>query len=365
MAKLNTNHQINTNHHSQPNKHFVDKRLLALMLIAYVALLIGCTSIGSDKVNADYLTGTGTLQLSFDSQYPPSTIYSQDQSAIVITAKNSGGYTISSGRLIITTDDSVLYLGTKQQFLDGVRPSSSVALVRGSNYPLYGKSVMTPDGDSLPFSFNVYALPLPQGSQQRSATITASACFTYGTFQHASVCIDFDPYSTTTSSKIKQVCKSADVSMASGGGPVNVGTVQTRIDALGNGDIVPSFSFSISAPSDLKFFAIGDEQQFCNANPIPSAAHDTIYFAASLSDMSLDCSPLVLVPGYRNTFIVPLINNAAKITCTSTLPISNNGGYGGGNNGPIGNYLAPLTVNMTYGVVTTASRTVTVTSLIS
>ncbi len=355
-------HDSNDSHHSNTLRHpqhhprpTFDKRLFALLLIAYVALLVGCTSAGTSLTNIDYKTGTGTLALSFDSQYPPQTMTEGEQNAVVIIAKNSGGYSIPSGKLLVTTDDSVLYFGTKTAQSTNAKPINSVGLVKG-NQPLYGKSIISPDGEQQSFSFDIYALPLPQESQQRSATITAYACFPYETFQHAAVCIDFDPYKTLTSSQVQTACHSQDVTVDAGGGPVNVQVVQSRFDKDSQGNILPSFYFTIQADSNLKFFALGDQDAFCDASQIIAKTHDTVYLAAYLSDQPLVCDGLQLVPGYQSTYAVPLTDSQAKVTCRTSQAI-----YANSNpSGPTGNYLAPLTINMTYGVVATASQYVEV-----
>jgi len=330
------------------------------MLIAYVALLIGCTG-STIQTDTDYKTGTGTLQLSFDSQFPPQSLMENEQSAVVVVAKNSGGYSIPSGKLLLTTDDSVFYIGTKDAFDQNSKPTNIVGLVKGSNRPFYGKSIITPTGDQQSFSFNLYSLPLPQESQRRTATITAYACFPYETFQHTSICIDQDPYKTKTSSQIKPACTAQDVSVDSGGGPVNVQTVQSRFDQTPQGDITPSFYFTIEGSTYVKLFAPGDENAFCDAQQIVAKTHDTVYFTASLSDKPLVCDGLTLVQGYSTalnpTYVVQLQDGQTKISCKTEQPIFSSVGD------PLGNYLAPLTINMTYGVVSTASRSVEVTTL--
>jgi hypothetical protein len=223
--------------------------------------------------------------------------------------------------------------------------------------PLLGRSVITPSGAEEVFSFEIYALPLPQESAKRSTTITTYACFPYETFQTASVCIDFDPYQNIAPKGVKRVCELKDVSAATGGGPINVGTIQTRIEKSPEGDLLPSFYFNIAASSSFKFFALGSQDAFCDSRQIRAEVHDTVYFSAALSDQFLVCDGVDLVPGYQNTYSVTLVNNKAKIMCSSSNQL-----FTYGNEAP-SNYLAPLTINMTYGVVSTASRTITINAM--
>lgn len=332
------------------------------MLIAYVALLIGCTGGGGSslKVDDDYRTGTGTVQLTFD---PTTTtkMYEGETGVVVIRAKNAGAHTIETGRIVLSSDDSTLYFGDKAQYESNAAQTNTKSLVKSANRPFFGKSAISPSGDQLAYDFSVYALNLPQESQQRSAKVVAIACFPYQTFQSANVCIDSDPYNLKTTKDIKTVCDAKDTTMRSGGGPVNVDTVQVRFASDAEFDVSPTFYFSLSASSSgmsgLKFFAPGAEQSFCDSRIISTPDdNNLVYFRATLSDRLLICTGGDEVAGYRNVYAVKLYDQKARVTCKTDGPLNVNDDV-------VGNYYAPLTVNISYGVVTSQTQTILVNAL--
>lgn len=339
-----------------------DKRLLALVLIAYVTLLIGCSGGNGGvnlKVDDDYRSGTDSVRLSFNSA-TTSKMFEGESGVVVLSAKNAGAHTIEYGQLVLSSDDSVVYFGSKDGYLSSSAPKNSVPLVKSSSRrPFFGKSAISPYGDELTYDFPLYAINLPQESQQRSAKIVAIACFEYGTFQSDLVCIDTDQYNIKTSAQVKSVCDSKDISPKTGGGPVNVQKIETRMNKVGTDEILPSFYFTLSASTGAfgatKIFTPGAEQKFCNSN-IASGANEAnkVFFKATLSDLPLNCEA-ELVSGLRDTYLVTLYDNAARVFCTAANSIFT---YDIG-----GNYKAPITMNISYGAVVTASQTIQVNAL--
>ncbi len=327
--------------------------IFVIVLFAAVLVLSACSnqSGGTTKVDEDYRRGTGSLSVSFVRDTPPSKLVEGEESTVLLNIANQGAYDISNGRVVLTMDESVLAFGSRDSYGAG---KESEVLAQSESRPFRGLSVEYPKGEQRLFNFPVYALPLPQESQERAIDIIATACYTYQTFQKAMVCMDFDPYNLKTQgAKQKKPCDAQDVSMQTGGGPINVGQVTTRFNSQ-DGLLTPVFSFTLTSSSQALIFAPGQEQVLCSqlSGTSKEKIRNVIHFKAYLSDQQLKCNK-----GYTEqpdgSYVLQMADGIAKIICEAD-PVGEMA------NGATDNYMAPLTTNISYGLVTSTSTSVKV-----
>ncbi len=202
----------------------MDKKFLILALIICVMLLIGCSNNGSrgNSGRADVRTGTKGLQLSLLPGAPPEKFLGPGKMSIGLQVKNLGA----------TTIDGQVFGGNV--YISGYDPNvfQNVRGPTGQNHDglgaLSGKGLSDPTGGMEVKEFET-DINLDEGIPSYKTTILLTACYSYETLASTQVCVDPDPFSTTTKQK---VCQTKDVSLSGGqGAPVAVTKVEAAPSA--------------------------------------------------------------------------------------------------------------------------------------
>ena len=284
--------------------------------LVVLLVLIGCSGYSEGdpgQRDDDFKKGVGSLELSFAKNAPPHEVYQQQQSTAAIRIDNVGAENIKSGFITLSYDKAVLDFTEK----------------RAESFSIQGKSLAYPKGDTKILSFPFYVLPLATESQVRETAIVASTCFDYRTEVLETVCIDMDPYDLKPDSQ-EEVCQQKDLSPGGTGGPVRVNKIETQF-ITEQGNVVPQFIIEVSqanAGRD-KIYAPNNANTFCSGTQFDSDKNNIVEFEVTLSDNKLTC----------NREQIQLVDGKATITCKGFVI-----------DGSIGNYEAPLYVELIYGV---------------
>ncbi|HLP79938.1 MAG TPA: hypothetical protein VK158_04850 [Acidobacteriota bacterium] len=323
------------------------KLSLLIMLVIVLLLFSGCQNAGNHSVDDDYRKGTSALTMRFLPNAPTSQIGEGEPASIGLEIKNLGAANITRGMIRIAFDESVLTIdptGATQGM-----PSYTF----GDSKIFEGRSATNPKGDSEIILWPVEANPLPLESATRVADIVATACYQYKNIMTSDVCIDVDPYDRldTGEKKIRQPCELTDLSPATAGGPINVKTVKVAIEQ-DDSVLKPRFIFTVENMGKGLVYKPGSEQFLCNDRDIPTIDANVVGFWAKLSETELVCDvedPADYIG--RGTYLLHLKQNTARIVCELESFDTE---------GQIGNFKAPLTVELYYGYVQTESTRTTV-----
>ncbi len=305
------------------------KRLFTILVL--LVLLTACSDLGgigsSSSSNEDYRKGNSALVLSFMASSPPSELFDEDQLYIGIEAKNLGAQDIA-GTFYFSGFDTQIFSGP---------PSSQIGF---SNKPhafkLEGKSFYSPEGGYNVFSFaeNINNLKVTS----YNPTILVTACYSYSTLATTEICLDPDPYSTAQN----KACRSNDVSLSGGqGGPIEVTSV----------DVDPSknsarFTFHIRNGGGGIVY---DPAKVENCNP----SHPQGIRPEDINKIHIDS---VTIGGMGNSITssckpsgqeLRLVDGKAVYMCSvQNIPEGT------------GAYMAPLSIEMSYGYRSSVSRSV-------
>ena len=297
------------------------RHLTIFLFLGSLLILIGC---GGGQVDPgdrddDYKKGVGSLEYEFLRNSPPSQVFQNQNSRVSIELKNIGANQIQNGFLTLTYDRGIV------EFTDG----------SSSSFSIRGKSVEYEKGETKIVSFPFRALKLSTESQIQKTTIVASTCFDYKTEVLEQVCIDTDPYNIKPDSE-EGVCDQRDLSPGATGGPVRVSRVETQFvsDEIA---VAPNFVIEISQSNfgSDNIFSPGTNNGFCMGRPVEADKLNVVDIRAELSDAELEC----------NRDKVKLIDGRATVTCKG-FPIDIS----------LGNYEAPLYIELSYGVAKTKTH---------
>jgi 3D (Asp-Asp-Asp) domain-containing protein len=259
------------------------KWLFAILLV----LLIGCTSSGSTPLTK--YVGTEGLQISFQENAPPKTVYESTPFPVKIAVRNPGAFDVPYKDMFITFSVDPLYIS------GGINPYLPADQDR-EHTELLGRSVTYTKGQEL-----TYGIPTTQAFTtrevfgQREAPVTdmtVNVCYAYTTYLSTPVCIDTNIYQQNERT---QVCEAKDLAFSSGqGAPIAITNVEVHsIPLINNGveSIRPEFIIHVRntgagylvGPSSLPL------QSACLLKGIPKDSLNTVQVNARLHDTLLEC----------------------------------------------------------------------------
>ena len=226
------------------------KYFLVFIVAAIFFILSGCTPQSSNGQGG--IGGNGVL-VKWVNNLPPAQLYDDQPFEVALEIENNGASPIGS------STDRVYISGFSRERISGeyTNGEQMPQLDAQTQYNTGGKDLITFKGTILKLSTaNQYNIPL-----------TATACYEYKTEAGATICIDPNPYTTSTRPKS---CTSGVVSVGAQGAPVKVTSIttepsptQTRITITiansGGGDVYKRDKLSYCSPYNSQRLNYGDQ----------------------------------------------------------------------------------------------------------
>ncbi len=305
-------------------------RFIQIGILLFVVLLfINCTgsSFGDSqkKVDDDFKTGVGSLDMTFDRNSPPRQLIQEQQSVVVLQLQNNGAFEIQNGFVSLNIDSSVLRITDNAMF---------------KRFSLEGRSANFPRGEETVVTFPIQTRQLSQESQVQKTQIIASACYDYATEVFTEICIDADPHNLRDTSD--KVCQVDDVRPGNSGGIVNVENIEVSF-IQHNQFVTPSITIHLQKSGSDLVYEYGRGAYFCTSSATSrdtAESVDVVDLQVVLSDRVLEC----------NTNRVTFQDNGASITCTG-LPIDTD---------LTQTFKAPLLIVLEYGIMSSTSTSIDV-----
>jgi len=277
------------------------KLITTIVLLVCLLLLTACgPSVPSGETPTEtgaalqqVRTGTQGVEITTLQNYPPATIYDENDFSAIIEIKNKGNYDLEPG------DCFVQVTGFNPSIIRG---GLNIPRSCGENYGvLEGKNIYNLQGSVNTVEFKSVSSLLPEGVPDYTPTLNFMTCYNYHTKASPEVCVDPAFYQVTSEQK---VCTPQNVGMGGGqGGPVGVGYV--GVNMVGSTVI---FDINVRNLGTGRVLSPMVDFSNCGDAAYGHADFDKVLYSVDLIGSSMiDCKP-------RNG-IVPLTNGNGKIVC--------------------------------------------------
>lgn len=306
------------------------KKAVAAAIVMAILVLSGCSSLPgrSREPQTGYRIGSQGIELRFVPNYPRLRQYDDEPFSVLLEVRNRGSTEVGYG------GDSVYLSGFDPGIITGIS-------TYGKPIPhLEGVGPYNSEGgyDTMDFTGQIYPLKM-KNIDRYPSTILATACYGYKTVGSQNVCIDPNPYSTTSERK---VCVPSAVSYGSQGAPIAVTSVEVEPTPR-----ITRFKIHISNVGGGSVFMPGiDQLAKCSPyHPRGLEFNEVDYVALS----SVEVAGKAITPSCKpvdNEGNVKLINGQATVFCE----------LGGLGSGPA--YSTPMTVQLDYGYRSSVSTSV-------
>jgi hypothetical protein len=256
--------------------------------------------------------------------YPPQTIYDQNELIAVVDIENRGNFDIEP------QDCFIQIVGHDPNIIQG---SFNVPQrCTGDNTVLEGKNVYNVEGGISQVEFEGQTIRLDEGVFQYEPSLRIMACYNYETKASPLVCVDPQRYAV---SRDQQPCTPRDISLGGGqGAPIAVTYV--GVDMIGQNRAV--FDITISNVGGGTVLGPNTGIQNCGGGNLARTDIDRIYFDVSLGpNAPVSCTP--------NRQEVQLYNGKGKLRCTFNVP----SGVA---------YETPLKINLQYSYIDSITKKV-------
>lgn len=263
-------------------------------------------------------TGTQGIELTQLPNYPPDTIYDQNELVTLIEVRNKGNHDLPP------QDCFVQITGMDPNIVGGdfTRPKSCATGLE----VLEGKNVYNTQGGINQLEFRSTNVALPDQVYEYTPRYNIIACYNYLTTANPQVCLD--PVFYQISSQQKS-CTPKNVVLGGGqGGPIGVSYV--NVNMIGNQQAV--FEINVVNMGGGTVVSPDSLLQNCGSNSITYNDLNKVRFNVELKSggSALNCKP-------RDNFI-RLVNNQGKIVCTATIQSGSA-------------YETPLSIELSYGYI--------------
>ncbi len=303
--------------------------LVAILLISL--FLVSCgpkPSAGERPVDTAtalrmVTTGTQGVELEFQQNSPPSTIYDQNELITLLEIKNKGNHDLQG------QDCFIQVKGFDTNIITGdLNAPRSCAENIGV---LEGKNLYNTDGGINLVEFESQ-VNLPYNVPNYNPTLNFLACYNYHTIANPSVCVDPQLYEITSEQK---TCEPRDVGMAGGqGGPV--GVTYVGVDMASNRAIFEINVRNLGTGRVLSSYA---DLRSCGQNLEYKELDRVAYNVEMTGGGKVNCKPL---DGF-----VRLTNNEGKIICSFNIPGTSS-------------FETPLSIELDYGYVQSYQKSVNI-----
>lgn len=291
------------------NRNFC-RIIFGAMILFLASAVCSCNGrFGATQTSIPIHTGTEGIVVGFAEKTPPSKMYEDSSTPIIILAENRGVYNVQNGIWTLSGDTGIFMFEDEGE----------------GTFSVVGKSKDNPVPGKYYIETRARTLALDSQRQIHSGTITATICYPYETQAGINVCVDTDPLNMGDR---KKTCQAATVSGGGGqGGPVSVDSVD--VDMIPEGDYTrPEFTIHISNSGGGLVVDPSKTPLACQSSGAPEGLFDTVEVRARLSDITLDCDNKV-----------KLEQGSASVNCVATEPVSRE----------LGSYYSPLAITLKYG----------------
>lgn len=312
-------------------KKSVGKIALTLAALTLFLLLISCKGIvpagerpqDTAAVLKAVQTGTQGIEIVQVPNYPPDTIYDQNELVALIEVHNRGNHDISP------PDCFVQITGMDPNIVGGdfTHPKSCAT---GLDV-LEGKNVYNTEGGVNQLEFRLTNVQLPDQVYEYNPKYNIVSCYNYITNANPQVCVD--PLFYQISSQQKS-CTPKNVALGGGqGAPIGVSYV--NVNMIGNQQAV--FEINIVNQGGGVVVSPDSLLQNCGSNSITYNDLNKVRFNVEMKSggVALNCKP-------RDDF-VRLVNNQGKIVCTASIRSG-------------AAYETPLSIELSYGYIKSVQK---------
>lgn len=292
--------------------------VLSLLLMLFLVSCRGRVTAGDEPTDTlaalrEVQTGTQGVELQLLPNYPPATIYDENEMVALVELRNRGNHDLEQ------QDCFVQVVGFDPNIVQGSF-STTHSCAQGV---LEGKNPYNTQGgfNQLEFSSSVI---LPDGVFEYNPSLNFVTCYNYKTQASPQVCVDPLFYQVTNEQK---TCNPTDVSMGGGqGAPVGVSSI--GVDMVGNKAI---FEINVQNYGSGRVLSRSANIQGCGQLSLSYQDLDKVTYDVNLNGGTLiDCKP--------QDRIVRLTNNRGKMVCSFEIP--------GGSS-----FQTPLLINLDYSYI--------------
>ena len=239
-------------------------------------------------------SGTQGVEVNFVPNYPPPTLYDENELIAILEVKNKGNHDL------VPQDCFVQITGFDPNIISG-----------GLQYPrscgenigiLEGKNIYNIQGGINQIEFRSDNIVLPGGDCEYNPDLNVVTCYNYHTSANPEVCVDPLFYQVTSEQK---TCVPQNVGMGGGqGGPVGVSYV--GVNMVGSKAI---FEINVVNNGAGRVLAPFSDIQGCGEASLQHTDFDKVGYGVEMSGGSLiDCKPF--------DGLVRLYNGQGKIVCS-------------------------------------------------
>lgn len=303
-------------------KKRLSKIVLVALLILVIFLLTACqpkpaageTPLDTATALRMVQTGTQGVETTLLPDYPPPTIYDQNELIAIAEIKNKGNYDLEPQECFvqITGFDPNI-----------IRGSFDIPRSCAENYGvLEGKNVYNVEGSFNQIEFRSASVQLPAGVYEYEPTLNVLTCYNYHTLANPAVCVDPLFYQVASEQK---TCLPTDV-ITGGGQGAPVGISYVGVDMASNKAI---FEINVQNFGSGQVLSPYADIRNCGEASLEYTDLDKVAYTVQMSGGNLiDCKP-------RDGF-VRLHNDQGKIVCSFNIPGTSA-------------YETPLMIDLDYG----------------
>ena len=297
--------------------------ILTLALLTFFIFLVSCQRVpgGEDPqdtsaVLREVQIGTLGVEARVLPNYPPPTVYDQNELITIIEVRNRGNDDVEGQECFIRI------IGFDPNIVGGdYQRERSCAENIGI---LEGKTIFNLDGGFNQIEFRAPNIFLPDRVTDYDPALKILTCYDYQTRANPQICIDPLLYQVTAEQK---TCIPRNIAMGGGqGGPVGVSRVGVQMTG---GKAI--FDITIQNFGSGRVLSPFADIQSCNQANLDRTDFDKVSYSVQLASGSLvDCKP--------RSGLVPLSNGQGKILCTFNIPGTSS-------------YETPLLIDLDYGYI--------------
>lgn len=279
------------------------KKSVSVLCLLFLALALtacsGGISSGADANDVasaakQVKSGSQGIEVTFDSRFPPTTIYDTDELIALVNVKNKGAYDLGREECFIQIT------GFDPSIISGLADTRSCS--DGLGDELEGKSIYNLQGTENQLEFRSGNIQLHDSITSYNPKLNVVACYHYQTNAAPQVCVDPQQYNVAEEQKI---CEPQNVGLGGGqGGPVGVSNV--NLNMVGNKAIF-DITIQNSGTGRVLNPNTADIRNCATSNFAYTDVDRVRYDVNLLGGSLISCSP--------NDGEVRLSNNQGKIIC--------------------------------------------------
>src|SRR3989338_10816840 len=325
-------------------------KMRGIKIMAMMALLIiavsGCKSSGSASIaDIDVRKGTEGLSMEFLKGSPPDKVFEDAPFSVFFGIHNKGAFDIGGkeggrGVLVLGIENDVIGIEA-----NGFGDAESASMDRQTGkilLNLEGKSMINPNGMQDSISIGLRTKKVGGQSESRKSTISATACYDYGTTLEGEICVDTDPNSLRPGRK---QCSVKDLAFPQGqGAPVVITKVESQM-LPSNGQIRPNLIIYIENKGKGEVAKPSIAEKVCSSGNLDVGDLNLLSVNAFLSDKELQCTSSRMS---EDRVMVRLDKKQGIVRCVAP--------EGEGYDANLDSFVSPIRIELKYGYTFTISK---------